>query len=331
LKNSAILLLIVIIFSTTCQKPTSQDQNSSISSDIISDNILPFKPENLSPRKMVTLSSGNIRAVFVDNSAYGENHRAGYNGIAELRHKSQDSSVFVPFYAGFNLEHIFGGDSLQQLFEPRIHPMKLYQISENEVLLYQSPTPLSHVESQTVFKLVEPHYIDISFRFIIYEETFFRHGFAGLFWASYINNPSDKKIYFTGIDKNSDSVRWIDAYSKEHGLNSTHTSIHDKNDIYFAPNFNATLASHFSDYNFDQPFYYGRFHNMILAYMFDPAEGIRFSQSPTGGGEFNPAWDFQYLVPDFKTGQIYSFRVRMIYKKFEGSEDVLAEYQHWRE
>jgi hypothetical protein len=271
-----------------------------------------------------------IDVVFVDNTAFGEEHRAGYNGIAELTHTSQDSSVFVPYYAGFNLEHIFGGDSLAELFEPRKHPMELYMLSDDEVLLYQSTTPLSGVESQTVFKLTGSHYIDVIFRFIIHDRKFFKHGYAGLFWASYIHEPGDKKIYFPGGEEDSDSVGWVSAYSTEHGLKSTHLGTNEKDNIYFAPEFNARLASHFSDYRYDQPFYYGRFHNMVLAYMFHPEEGIRFSQSPTGGGELNPAWDFQFIVPDFEVGREYSFQTRIMYKEFVGKNDVLKEFETWQ-
>jgi hypothetical protein len=288
-----------------------------------------LRPGNLEPRTEIRLSNGILNAVFADNSAYGTTHRAGYNGIAELTHRVQDSSVFVPFYAGFNLEHIFGGDSLAELFEPRKHPMELFKRTDDEVLLYQSPTPFSGLESQTVFRLSDPHYIDVTFRFIIHEGAFFPHGYAGLFWASYIHEPADKRIYFRGITEGEDSVRWIAAYSTEHGLESTHLGMHDRNEIYFAPEFNARLASHFSVYRYEKPFYYGRFHNMVLAYMFKPQEGIRFSQSPTGGGKLNPAWDFQFIVPDFEVGREYSFQARIVYKEFTGEKDVLEEFKRW--
>jgi hypothetical protein len=209
--------------------------------------------------------------------------------------------------------------------------MELYKVSDTEVSLYQSPTPLSNVESRTDFKLTSPEYIDITFRFIIHDRKFFKHGYAGLFWASYIHAPLDKKINFLGREGDSDSVGWIAAYSTEHGLKSTHIWKNEKATVYFASNFNARLASHFSDYKYEQPFYYGRFHNMVLAYIFHPAEGIRFSQSPTGGGALNPAWDFQFIVPDFEVGREYSFQSRMIYKEFEGTNDVLKEYKNWKQ
>ena len=320
MRNTAAILVLGMIILCSCPsgKPGQHagDQTS-------------LRPENLQPQPVIRWSNGVINAVIVDNTAFGEHHRAGYNGIAELTHRSQDSSVFVPFYAGFNLEHIFGGDSLTELFEPRKHPMELYRISDDEVMLYQPPTPLSGVESQTVFRLGDSHYIDVEFRFIIHDAEFFQHGYAGLFWASYIHAPRDKMIYFKGSKEGSDSEGWIAAYSTKHGLESTHLGKKENFTAYFAPNFNATLASHFSDYRYDRAFYYGRFHNMVLAYMFKPDRGIRFSQSPTGGGELNPAWDFQLIVPDFEVGKDYSFQARIMYKVFAGEDDVQKEFDAW--
>ncbi len=289
-----------------------------------------LKPTDLQAQKVVRLNRGELDVVFADNSSYGAQHLAKYNGIAELYHSAQDSSIFVPAYAGFNLEHIFGGDSLTELFEPRVHPMELYQLSDTEVLLYQSATPFSAVESLTKFQLVEPHYIDVTLRLIILDDTFFKHNYAGFFWASYIHGPSDRKIYFQGSKVDMDSIGWVSAYSNEHGSESTHLSKQHKTPVYFATNFNATLASHFSNYEYLEPFYYGRFHNMVLAFMFNPANGIRFSQSPTGGGDKNPAWDFQLIIPVFEVGKEYSFQARLMYMEFEGAEEVHEEYYKWK-
>ena len=289
-----------------------------------------LKPDGYEKGNVLTIENGNLKAVFVDNTEIKPDHKSGYNGIAQLYHAEEDSVIFVPDYAGFNLEHIFGGDSLHQLFEPRRHPMTLFRKTDDEVLLYQEATPLSDVESLTEFKVVKPHYIDITFQCIFHNEQFFQHGYAGLFWASYIQNPEDKKIYFKGVAEN-DTVHssWIAAYSEEHGVKSTHRNIQDNNDFFFAGNFNARLANHFSEFRVTDPFYFGRFGKMVLAYFFDAKEIIRFSQSPTGGGEFNPAWDFQYIVPSPETGKKYSFKVRMIYKPFISEEDISNEYKKW--
>lgn len=290
-----------------------------------------LKPEGFESEHILTIENGDIKAVFVDNSEFNPHHKAGYNGIAYLHHALEDSVLFVPEYAGFNLEHIFGGDSLYQLFEPRLHPMTLFRKTNDEVLLYQEATPISGVESLTTFKVVKPHYIDINFQCIIHDDSFFQHEYAGFFWASYIQNPPDKKIYFKSTSSgDTTGSRWIDAWSSEHGVESTHRSTKDDHDFFFASNFNARLASHFSGHRFEEPYYFGRFGNMVLAYLFDAEEIIRFSQSPTGGGEFNPAWDFQYIIPSPKVGKKYSFNARMIYKPFISNDDITNEFKKWK-
>ncbi len=281
----------------------------------------------------VELSKGDLSAIFIDNYAFGENHRAGYNGIAELKHSELDSNLFVPNYAGFNLEHIFSSDSLVQLFEPRRNPMSLKKISDTEVVLHQPTTPISHVESWTTFKMVTPHYVDVTFRCIIQSEDFFQNNLAGLFWASYINAPPDKKIYFWGRKKEEKLYQWIGAWSPGHGIESTHIGEKDKLDLCTAPGFNVVLANHFSDFLFKDAFYYGRYNDLVFAYLFS-TEGdqtIRFSQSPNGGGGPNPAWDFQFIIPDYEVGKKYSFNCRLIYKKFISPDDIKEEFERWQE
>jgi hypothetical protein len=293
-------------------------------------NMASLEPKGMEQVLTATLETGSLRAVFVGNQAFGPHHMAGYNGIAELYHKSQDSNIFVPAYAGFNLEHIFSGDSLEEFYEPRVHPMALYIKNDSEVLLYQKQTPLSGVESLTEFKLVPPHYIDITFRCVLHNKKFFSHNYAGFFWASYIQKPMDKRIFFKGINENQTEEVWIPAYSEEHGNESTHRGIDDDLDLYFIPGFHIILANNFSDYRFSEPFYFGLFHNMGLAFLFDSDQIIRFTQSPSGGGPHNPAWDFQYIIPHPKTKREYSFKGRLVYKPVTDKEDIRQEYIHWK-
>ena len=283
--------------------------------------------------KPIAILAGDLKAVFIDNDAYGTQHKSGYNGISELTHTAQDSTLFVPLYAGFNLEHIFGGDSLTNLFEPRKSPMQLKRISNTKVELYQPETTLSHVENWTTFNLVPPHYIDVTFHCVIKSAEFFTHGYAGMFWASYIHAPQDIKIYFHGREQKKEEVKWIGAFSTSHGNASTHIGTKDNFDLFAVPGFNITLANHYSNYLYKESFYYGRSNNMVFAYLFEePPEGIiRFSQSPTGGGQGNPAWDFQFIIPDFEVGKKYTYSARLVYKEWKGAEDITTEYNLWRD
>ncbi|HEV3443949.1 MAG TPA: hypothetical protein VG099_04855 [Gemmataceae bacterium] len=58
-----------------------------------------------------TFQAGDLTAVIGDNSAAGM-HRAGYNGLWSLTHRSEPINLFVPSVAGMNLEHIFDGDKI---------------------------------------------------------------------------------------------------------------------------------------------------------------------------------------------------------------------------
>ena len=69
--------------------------------------------------------------------------------------------------------------------------------------------------------------------------------------------------------------------------------------------------------------------NMFFAYLFDSSEIIRLTLSPTGGGRTNPAWDFQYIIPDPRAEKEYSYRARLIYKPFISEKDIEEEYERW--
>lgn len=278
----------------------------------------------------ITLTVGELTATFADNQAYGEHHRNRYNGIAELLHPSASGNLFVPSYAGFNLEHFFGGDFLEELFEPREHPMVLWKVDDQTVKLYQPPDSRSKVESTHTFRMVPPHYIDIEVELTYHDLTLFRHGYAGTFWASYINKPESKSMHFWGTHKERPEPHWAEWYSPRHGYQSTHLHVDDVFEPFFVDNFNTTLANHFSDFRYIDPFYYGIRQCMVFAIFFDRTEGVRFSQSPTGGGEGNPAWDHYFLIRDPKVGQPYSYRGRLMYKPYVSAEDIRTEYQAWR-
>ena len=143
--------------------------------------------------------AGDIAAWIVTNGAIPPLHRAGYNGLLEIRHKGA-ASPFVPDYAGLNLEHVINGrayaDSAIQ-FEPRRHPMQLRKVGAQAYELYQAALPESGLESATRFELRAPHAVDCVFECIPRRDDF-PFGHLTIFWASYIQEPVDKSIWFLG-------------------------------------------------------------------------------------------------------------------------------------
>jgi hypothetical protein len=280
-----------------------------------------------------TFQAGDLTAVIGDNEVYGD-RRYGYNGIHRLVHRTKpDASLFG--VAGINLEHIFDGDKdLRNLagdrkifFEPRNHPMELRQLSPVEAELHQPSTPAFFLESWMRFKLVAPHYVDFTFRCRAHQHVF-THGYLGLFWACYINAPENKSVYF------KDQQGWVQLCTQAHNNQSTVRHIDDKLELAFTPVPEQTLYKNFSDLRYRDPFFYGYFGTShIFALMFERAEGIRFSHSPSSGGAPsypNPAWDFQFIVPNCEVRRDYGYRARAIYRERCSREEIEKEFRDWR-
>jgi len=282
-----------------------------------------------------TFQVGNLTAVIGDNEAH-DHHAAGYNGIHQLVHGDEPTSLFVPRVAGLNLEHIFDGDKelrdindRKLFFEPRNAPMTFKGLSESEAELHQPPTPTFKLESWTRFKLVAPHYIDFTFRCQATQHVF-RHGYIGLFWASYINAPEDKSIYFRG------EGRWQQLCTQQHNDQSTVVHRDDKFKLTFSSAPGNALYKNLSPLKFDEPFFYGLFRKHLFLLMFDGSAGIRFTHSPSGGGTnkelqtTNPAWDFQFIIPAYDVLKEYGFRARAVYRERCSRQEILQEFTNWR-
>ena len=275
-----------------------------------------------------TFQAGDLTAVIGDNEAY-DGRRPGYNGIHRLVHRTRPDSLFG--IAGLNHEHIF--DGVQELvadpkvyFEPRNVPITLTRISDTEAELHQAPTPTFFLESRTRFKLVAPHYIDVSYRCTPHQHAF-RNGYIGVFWASYMNAPENKSVYFR------DDKGWVQFCTQAHNDESTVRHVDDRLELKFAPGTRDTLYRNFSPLRFSDPFYYGVVGTHVYALMFDRSEGIRFSHSPSSGGPPsapNPAWDWQFIVPAYEPLREYGYRARVVYREKCPREEIQREFDAWR-
>jgi hypothetical protein len=279
----------------------------------------------------VVLRRGPVTAVVVDNEAVDvpdcPGHRAGYNGVAVLKHAKRDANLFVPFYAGLNLEHIHGGGELVEFFEPRKSPMELRVVDGHTVELYQAPTPHTKVESCGRYHLLEDGTIEYTFECVAREENkaALPHGYLGFFWASYIHQPESTAIHFSALEARGVGLRppfWVEGISPKHGERAAHPPAGPLRDLKHPDDFPIVLAFNRSTLIHVDSWYYGVSHGMAWAQMFRPQDRVWFAQSPSGGGDGNPAWDFQWFVPDFKVGEAYGFVMRAAYVPFESREQV---------
>jgi len=276
---------------------------------------------------------GDLDVTVVDNEQWDE-HRAGYNGIARLTSKHFSPSLFVPAFAGINLEHVLDGMTTGEsddFFEPRIAPMLLSHDGDDTVLLHQPATPRTLVESTTRFTVRPTHFIDVSC-LIVVRGGEFPFGYLGLFWASYINGPMSNAMHFVG--RTPDGIEgWLQLSSIYHGHESTVVGIDDEPALPLHDQAQRGLFSSFAPARFVHPFFFGLFGPMVFAVMFRDAKGIRLSHSPSGGGAnvrrdgFNPAWDFQYIIDRPEVNKEYGWEAQIVYKPFEGKQDILDEYR----
>ena len=293
----------------------------------LSDPSIEFEVVNEVP---VRIEFGDLSALLVNNRAAGPEHWEGYNGIMELRFRG-GPSPFVRAYAGLNLEHVNNGrvyEDRDLQFEPRRHPMELRRIDERTYELYQAALPNTGLESTTRFAFREPYIIDVTFECIPRIENFpFDH--LNVFWASYIEAPESKAIHFLGRKKGGEGEAWIEAISPSHGEQATHRAAGDRRTFEHEEPFALTLVFNESDYEYTRPFYYGRYGENVWAVMFREEDGVRLTQSPSGGGRDNPAWDFQWFIERPEKDRVYRMEYRAIYKKWEGREDIVAEYERF--
>jgi hypothetical protein len=274
-------------------------------------------------RPYVFLRRGLVEAVVVDNRGVNDeiltDHRAGYSGLALLRHKEQSRNIFVPRYAGLNFEHIHDG-TLQDndvLFEPRRAPMELRVINDHTAELYQAPTPHWELESATRYELLPDGTIEMTVECIPREATY-SNGYIGLFWASYIDQPESLDIHFPGPQG------WVRGVTPQHGVNAVHRAIKDdslfKYDSPLAERL--TLLFGFSKHRYAQPWYFGICRGMALAFVFRNQDLIRLTQSPSGGGVGNPAWDFQWYIERPEVGRRYQMVMRTVYVPYKSNEQM---------
>ena len=276
----------------------------------------------------VVLRRADVEAVVVNNEAVDDEvlpgHRAGYSGIASLKHVHRRENLFVPAYAGLNFEHIHDGTVQERevLFEPRHAPMELRLIDPHTAELYQAPTPHYDLESCLRYRLLEDGTIEMTLECIPRRPSF-TNGYVGLFWASYIHQPESLDIHFKGHHEHEPpAARWIRGVTPSHGVLATHLATDDRREFPHDADFPLTLVFNRSQYRYLEPWYFGVSHGMALVKIFRPQDVIRLTQSPSGGGRGNPAWDFQFFIPDYEVGRRYQMVMRAMYLPYESPQQI---------
>jgi hypothetical protein len=304
--------------------------------ELLVDDVLLFEPGAVEHTARVETAA--LRVVIADNEAFGPSHRAGYNGVAELTlHTSGGGNLFVPAYAGLNLEHIFSGDSASfawNIFEPRRAPMQLVRRTRTRVELHQERTDHWPLRSRLVYEVTNDA-IDFTCCGTPLADAWRKHGYIGVFFASYIEKPEDMSLQFIGRSRpgrGDARPRWIKHLPPRHGIAANHRPAGSTWDPPLDDGFNIELVKGVSDVEYVYPFYFGRSGANVFVMMFARPRGdgeLRFAQSPSGGGAGNPAWDFFWLQRGYALSREFCFRARAVLRKFTSAEEVVRLYEEW--
>jgi hypothetical protein len=311
------LVLLLCVGPALCQGPPKRTS--------LSDPKIKYRvPE----KGYVVLKRAGVEVVIVDNRAVDDKvlpgHRAGYSGVASLRGPGRKENLFVPAVSGLNFEHIHDGTVQDRkiLFEPRHAPMELRVIDDHTAELYQKATPHYGLESCLRYQLLEDGAIEMVVECIPRRKSA-KGNWIGLFWASYIHKPASRAIHFKGREAGSKAeAKWIESTSPSHGVNATHPAVGDERTFKHDREFPLSLVFNLSKWRYAEPWYYGVSGDVAFAQVFRPKDKVRLSQSPTGGGKGNPAWDFQFFLEDYKVGQRYQMVMRAVLVKGKTREAV---------
>lgn len=262
-------------------------------------------------------------------------------GFSQLAHERFPNRQIFGFI-GLNLEHIFNGsveDAWRMIDTPRRDPMRVAYFLPGAVrVTWPAAESTWDLDCEARYYLSGSNAIDIEAS-VTPRKDHFKFGWVAAMWASYMQFTRGREIHFIGTDGDREGWTAFGADRPDGSFETGQVAFHGAPPLPYdeTVDFN-TVAD--PNKQFVHPFYYGLVDadglpdttddDMAFIMMFDQAESIRFALYNWGGDPRYPAWDWQFIIRDPQIDKTYRFRARMVYKPFEGQDDVRAEYERWR-
>ncbi|MFH1069775.1 MAG: hypothetical protein V1794_09190 [Candidatus Glassbacteria bacterium] len=269
------------------------------------------------PMHCQMIRAGEIEAIVGDGA--GHRVRPGIWALSSIHHH-------------FSIFKNMGSGMLAGVFRGKTNTLLEY-VDDSTSILKREATEEYPYQARMVFRMRSPYYLDTE---LTVRDTQDRlagkpYDFLSQSFNCYTNSPSDIRIHYLS---GGQWERYIPPFHAAPGT-SIKPSYISPEELEVWPKIEDHPFNWTSWYekSFDEPFFYTRFEKMVMILVFDKPRWIRFYLSPSGGGESlipgqtSPAWDFEWIIPtkDYVVGKDYTYRIRMVYKRFESDDDVLAE------
>jgi hypothetical protein len=298
------------------------------------------------PMVGIQLSDGNLVARVTDNAprviTQTDAVMSGYNGLASLQDVRRRKNIFV--HAGLNYEcgstEPKMGRHQEAWNAPRLAPMMLARVGERSVKLTQRGAEAAGLDMEAVYTLHDP-YVDLTVTFWPDVEI----ASSSTFWASYLNQVQNTSLFLRGTTGESRERQWFEFASAGHGRTflrpfdpvgkAWHEYLTDnpvlRQAVEDTPEaIAATVRAGFSEASltsFDS-FWFGFVDDYVFLLILRTDDAVTFSpwiSASGGGGVRSPAWDFGTSSGKQAAGERRSFQARLVFKPFQGLDDVLQE------
>jgi len=255
----------------------------------------------------------------------GYSHYLGYHGIRALWNKLERRNIVAPFFSWLNLQNLqVEGldldpvDSRARFGVGRGWPVQMRRDSGG-ALLKIPEMPLSGVEYSLLLSPAGPDSLDFTVTFVLHMKKRKPASFFAS-WPCYMSTYDEVQLY--SPSGNPDAPSWEPFGEPEAFVVGEPVGF-----VHSQRTFSPRQPPLF-------PAVYGRIGSRVLAIMASRPE-VKFFLVNAGGHRpylpvQNPAWDFSFSLPDYKAGQAFGFRGRIIYKFWRGPEEITARYREWK-
>jgi hypothetical protein len=286
----------------------------------------------------LTLETEHLVAKVIDNSGLkvhpsqrpvdvepDYSHSLGYHGIRSRWSKAEKRNIVAPFVSWLNLQGLqVEGlkldpiDSRARYGVARGWPIEM-QPDGRGVVLKIRQMPVSGIEYSLRLQPAEPDTIDFEVSFTLHRKTRDRAKFTAS-WPCYMSAYDDVQLFSPVGD--AQKPQWHAIGEKpDFVIGETVNYVHTQRG-FWAPEPAAF------------PAVFGCIGARALILMVSRPD-VRFYLVNAGGHRSyfpvqNPAWDFQWKLPDYDVGKPFGFKGRLIYQAWTSTDDVVSRYHQWK-